>query len=367
MQAPTRDPAAEGVPPPALELRNVAHAYRGRRVVDGVDLAIAVGETVCLVGPSGCGKSTLLRIAAGLERLQDGEVRINGVLVAGDGLDTPPERRGIGLVFQDFALFPHLSVLDNVRFGLSRQDGARDPEWARTLIGQLGLAAFAEAYPHMLSGGQQQRVALARALAPRPSILLLDEPFSSLDYLLRDQVRDDTLEVLRASHVATLIVTHDPEEALYLADRIALMNEGRIVQRGTPSDLYFRPASAFAARFFGDVNRLGGRVEGGRVETVFGPLPASGLPETAEVEVLIRPEALRILPPGAGIGPAPLAEVEATRMLGHSALVRLGIADGRGERRALRARVPAREQPAEHSTVAVALDPAGAFVFRAGA
>mgnify|MGYP001809880117 FL=1 len=235
----------------ALAFDGVTHRYGASLAVDNLSLTIGAGEIVCLCGPSGCGKSTLLRIAAGLEGLQHGALRLGGRVVAGKGFSEPPERRGVGLVFQDYALFPHLSILDNVCFGLTKLPAAERRRLALAALEQVGMEEHAAKYPHQLSGGQQQRAALARALAPSPAVLLLDEPFSGLDARLREQVRDETLQVLKRNGAATLLVTHDSEEAMFLADRIALMRAGKLAQTGAPLDLYARPTSPYAASFFG--------------------------------------------------------------------------------------------------------------------
>ena len=277
-----------------LALTHVSHAYDRRAVVENVTLSVAPGETVCLLGPSGCGKTTLLRIAAGLEFLQKGEVRIGGAVVAvgGNAGQLPPERRGVGFMFQDYALFPHLTITENIRFGVAPRDDERR-KWIDWALARFGLEGYAEAYPHQLSGGQQQRVALLRALAPKPSVMLLDEPFSGLDVALRTQVRDDTLGLLKETGVATLMVTHDPEEAMFMADRIMVMNAGRVLQAGTPLETYLKPIDAFVAELFGPVNRVFGAVRSGRVETPLGTFAAPAMAEDTAVEILIRPEALR--------------------------------------------------------------------------
>ncbi|MFV3076097.1 ABC transporter ATP-binding protein [Niveispirillum fermenti] len=366
---PPLDAASPHHPPvalPALSLDKVTHHYGAKRALDDVSVSIAPGEIVCLVGPSGCGKSTLLRLAAGLEILQDGAVAIGGQMIARPGQSLPPERRGIGLVFQDYALFPHLTVLDNVRFGLNRLPAADRTGRAMAALEQVGMEAYAKAYPHALSGGQQQRVALARAMAPRPSVLLLDEPFSGLDTRLRESVRDETLHVLKRSGAATMIVTHDPEEAMFLADRIVLLRDGRLVQVGSPTALYTKPVDAFAASFFGEVNVLEGRVCRGRVDTPVGSLPAPRMGEGQAVEVLIRPEALRLALTGEDEGAASvpnLAQVEASRLLGRTSLVHLRVTDREGRSHHLHARAPGHFLPADGSHVSVMLEPRQAFVF----
>ncbi|BBK30888.1 iron(III) transport system ATP-binding protein [Stella humosa] len=357
-------PQAAAAGAPALSLEGIGHAYDGVAAVIDVSLAIGAGEVVCLLGPSGCGKTTILRVAAGLERLQRGRVAIAGRTVAGDGIDRPPEERGVGLVFQDYALFPHLSVRENVAFGLRAMSAADRRARAVEVLQRVGLAGLAEAYPHTLSGGQQQRVALARALAPQPRVMLLDEPFSGLDTRLRDQVRDETLHVLKDTGTATLLVTHDPEEAMFMADRIAVMQAGRMEQLGAPADLYCAPANAFVAAFFGEVNRLHGVVGEGRVATPFGAVEAPRHLDGTAVDILIRPEAIRLSAPiESGAGPAGRVRVVAARMLGRSSLLHLAAEGGAAGALHLHARVPGRFLPAEGTILAATLDREQTFVF----
>ena len=348
----------------ALSLEHVSHAFGDLLAVDDLSLTMARGEVVCLLGPSGCGKTTALRVAAGLEPLQQGRVLIDGKVVAGEGRERPPEERSVGLVFQDYALFPHLTIADNVAFGLRRLSAAERRQRVAEALELVGMADSADAYPHMLSGGQQQRVALARALAPRPRVMLLDEPFSNLDARLRQQVRDDTLHVLKQGGVTTLMVTHDPEEAMFMADRIALMRAGRMVQLGTPANLYYEPAEAFAASFFGEINYLDGVVEGGEVATPFGSVGVGSLAEGTPVDVLIRPEALHLTPvdDGCPVPPHSVA-VMAARLMGRTSLVHLRSLEMPEGAPHFHARVPGRFLPPEKQCLAVALDRSQAFVF----
>ncbi len=313
-----------------LHLHGVSHAFDGHNVLHNVSLTVPLGELVCLLGPSGCGKTTLLRIAAGLERLQRGSVVIDETVIAEAGIHVPPERRKIGLMFQDYALFPHLSVLANVTFGLAEPKGGKAASRAMEMLGQVGMTGHAGKHPHMLSGGQQQRVALARALAPSPRLLLLDEPFSGLDTNMRVQIREQTLLVLKQSGVATLMVTHDPEEAMFMADRIKILGEGgQVLQSGRPSEIYHEPADEFVAGLFGTVNRFEGVVSAGAVATPFGPVPSNGLEEGQKVCVLIRPEGLVLCQ--ATEEPGVPVEVLSTHLLGRSSQIRLRPA-GKGKR-----------------------------------
>lgn len=261
----------------------------GRVVLDQFSLTLRPGEIVCLLGESGSGKSTALRVAAGIQPVHAGTVRINNEIVSSPTGTVPPDRRGVGLMFQDFALFPHLTVLQNTLFGVKKLGRRAALAQAQAALRRVGLEDRVNDYPHMLSGGQQQRLALARSVAPRPSVLLLDEPFSSLDARLRETVREETLAVLRETHVTSLIVTHDPEEAMVLGDRIALLRHGRIAQIGTAAEIYRKPVDLNAARFFSPLSEIATTVTAGRAATPLGPVAAPDLPEGTPVTVAIRP------------------------------------------------------------------------------
>ena len=266
----------------------------GRPAVDGADLRLTCGRVTALLGPSGSGKSSLLRAIAGLERLDNGEIRFENKVWSGPGVHVPPEERRCGVVFQDYALFPHLSALDNTAFGLRGGDRAHRRTQAMTRLRSVELERRAHAFPHQLSGGEQQRVALARALAPHPDVVLMDEPFSGLDRRLRAELRETTARALRESEAATLLVTHDAEEALALADTIALMSEGRIIQTGAPDALYLRPDSLTAARLLGEVEVFEATVSNGHATTPLGAAPAPGFADGAKVCVLARPESIQV-------------------------------------------------------------------------
>ncbi|MCU9847098.1 ABC transporter ATP-binding protein [Defluviimonas sp. WL0024] len=314
--------------PPRLEVQNLVRRFDGQTVVDDVSLTIPAGQVTCLLGPSGCGKSTTLRMIAGVDMQDRGRILVDGRLICDTVFRIPPERRSIGLMFQDFALFPHLSVAENIAFGLTRGDAAQARR-VDALLERVSLSGFGPKYPHELSGGEQQRVALARALAPNPRILLMDEPFSGLDERLRDGIRDDTLALLKEEGTAVLLVTHEPHEAMRMADEIALMRRGRVVQRGAPYNIYNAPVDREAAAFFSDINILRGEVQGALTETAFGEFLAPGVPDGTEVEIVIRPQHLKIDFDRAGRGPNPTpsdgtaarAEVVRARFLGRESLV----------------------------------------------
>ena len=278
-----------------LYLSNISHSFDTHEVLKNVSADIPSGQILCLLGPSGCGKTTLLRIAAGLEKSQQGTVRISDEIVAEAHIHVPAEKRGVGLMFQDFALFPHLNVRDNVGFGLTELSTKAANQRIDQLLERVNMLDQGDAFPHILSGGQQQRIALARALAPKPAVVLLDEPFSGLDQSMRIQIREETLGILKSSGVATLMVTHNPEEALFMADRMMVMGPGgEILQQGTPNEIYTEPADAYVAKFFGQANSVTGVVSGGKIETPLGSIDVPDCQDGCNVEAVIRPAALKL-------------------------------------------------------------------------
>ena len=313
---------------PRLEISRLSKSFAKVKVVDDISFSIAPGQVTCLLGPSGCGKSTTLRMIAGVEDTDGGVVTIDGRTVANDQFNDPPESRSIGLIFQDFALFPHLNVFENVSFGLESKCKNKDRR-TNELLERVGLQNFALKYPHQLSGGEQQRVALIRALAPKPKIMLMDEPFSGLDDRLRDGIRDETLSVLKEEGTAVLLVTHDPYEAMCMADEIALMRNGKIVQKGSPYNIYNSPVDIASAAFFSEINVIKGYSKGSLTDTPFGRFLTPGLLDGTQVDIVIRPQHLRIDFDRNGRGPNPTKEegvpskavVESSRFVGRESLI----------------------------------------------
>ncbi|MGW2487412.1 ABC transporter ATP-binding protein [Streptomyces sp. NPDC001606] len=304
-----------------VEFRSLRREFGTTVALDGLDLTVRPGEFLALLGPSGCGKTTALRMLAGFEHPDAGAVLVDGE----DVTHVPAHRRDAGMVFQSYSLFPHLSAVDNVAFGL-RMRGVRTAERrarAAELLELVGLGDKRERYPHQLSGGQQQRIALARALALRPRVLLLDEPLSALDAKVRLTLREEIRRLQQELGITTLFVTHDQEEALSVADRVAVMRAGRLEQCAEPAELYGRPATAFVAEFVGTMSRIPGELADGTVQVLGQRLPAEGEVPDGEVDVLVRPEALRVRADEQGT-----ARVVATSFLGAVVRVSVRLADG---------------------------------------
>lgn len=278
---------------PILRIENVTRHFGSVAALDGVSFEIAPGEIVCLVGHSGCGKSTLLRAISGVEHIDGGAVVLAGTTVSSADAFVEPENRNIGFMFQDYALFPHLTARQNIGFGLRNMNRKDVAARVDDIISRLGIEALAERYPHMLSGGEQQRIALARALAPQPRILLMDEPFSNLDRGLRDTIRRETLALLRQLGTTAIIVTHDPEEALAIGDKVVLMHKGKVIESGTGDAIYSFPQTAYAAAFFSQVNRIPARRSGDWLDSALGRFPAP-CGSSGPVQLFIRPQALAL-------------------------------------------------------------------------
>jgi len=339
-----------------LTFDDVQRRFGSVHAVRGVSLDIDPGEIVCLVGPSGCGKTTLLRLAAGLERPTGGRILINDEVVAGPDIHVPPERRGVGLMFQDFALFPHLTLLENTAFGLKalpREDAQRV---AQSALERVGLAKYANEYPHILSGGEQQRVALARAIAPRPGVLMMDEPFSGLDTQLRDDMREETLTILKETRATCILVTHSCDEAMRMGNRIAVMREGRLLQAGTAEELYHAPASINTARMFSDLNEIPVIIKGGKADTPFGKFSVREIANGGHAVVCIRQSDIQIGSRTRGRA----GRVLHTRFLGETALMEIGV-EGLDEHIFARVRESLAKDPG--SEVGITVDPKDVLVF----
>jgi iron(III) transport system ATP-binding protein len=343
-----------------LTFERVERQFAASHALSGFSLDIAPAEVVCLLGPSGSGKTTLLRVASGIEKPTGGRVLINDFEVAGPQRFVPPEKRNVGLMFQDFALFPHLTIRDNVAFGLKalpREDAARE---ALAALNRVGLERYANDYPHILSGGEQQRVALARAILPRPAVMLMDEPFSGLDVQLRDRMQEETLQLLRETRATCLIVTHAPAEAIRLGDRIAVMRAGRLVQVGKAEELYRNPADLFVARLFSEINEIPFTVAGGALRTPIGTFVVPDLGDGDTAILCIRRRAIRLGASGQGL-PGRVLHI---KFLGDLAMLEIA---AQGFERPLFTLVREGEEPARGSEVSLSVDPESVLVFPAEA
>ena len=356
--------------PHEISFEKVGHRIGDIQILEDISLVAKTGSVTCLLGPSGSGKTTLLRIAAGMERQSTGSVLMDGREISGDKLFVPPEERGVGLVFQDYALFPHLSVLDNVLFGLKHLKRDIRQEQALKLLSRVGLHDRGSDFPHKLSGGEQQRVALARALAPRPGVLLMDEPFSGLDARLRDTMREETMAVLRETKATSIVVTHDPEEALRMGDQIALLHKGRLEQAGTGRDLYWRPKSLFAASFFSELNYFEGKVASGRVDTPLGPIPINNVRDGEAATAAVRVSSIEVTkaPKEKASTVSATGRIISSRFTGDFDHLRIGLSGG--DDTVVRVRVPAGQLSGEllegRSEVNLTPSIEGSFAFLAG-
>ncbi len=352
--------------PHELTFDRVSHDIDGTNILDDVSLTARSGTVTCLLGPSGSGKTTLLRIAAGMARQTAGSVLLDRREIGGDTQFLPPEKRGIGLVFQDYALFPHLTIFENVSFGLNHlpRGGRRDQ--ALKMLNRVGLDDRREDYPHNLSGGEQQRVALARAMAPRPGVLLMDEPFSGLDSRLRDMMREETLGILHETRATSVIVTHDSEEALRMGDQIALLHNGRLEQAGSGRELYYQPKTLFAASFFSELNIFEGRVHAGKVDSPLGPVPINGQSDGAPAIAAFRVGAITVSDVATSKSGC-LGRVLSTHFTGDHEHLRVGLS---GSSSQIRVRIPAGSltaaQLAGSDEVTLTPQIQGSFAFPAG-
>ncbi len=338
---------------PILALKTVTRRFGETLALRGVSLEIAAKQIVCLVGQSGCGKSTLLRVIAGVEEVDSGTVTLGGRIVCSETTFIEPEHRNVGFMFQDYALFPHLTVRQNIGFGLSKLGRKEAAVRVEEVIARLEIAPLADRYPHQLSGGEQQRVALARALAPQPSILLMDEPFSNLDRSLRDTIRRKTVSLLRKLGTTAIIVTHDPEEALAIGDKVVLMHKGKVIETGTGDAIYSFPQTAYAAAFFSQVNRIPAHRTGDWLDSPIGRFPAP-CGSSGDVQLFIRPQALALSDHGV------LAHVRSRILMGEIEELTLEV---EGLKEPVVMRTSARHRIGVGEPVKVKVDPADVLVF----
>ena len=302
-----------------IDIKNLNFKYQKRRqtkIVNNISFKVKKGELVCLLGPSGCGKTSTLRLIAGLEIPNSGSISIAGKCVSDKNRFIEPHKRDVGFLFQDFALFPHLTTKENIAWGLSHLEPKKKTNRLEELLEQISMTEHEDKYPHELSGGEQQRVSLARALAPKPSLLLLDEPFSSLDTKLRHEIRAETSKILKDTNTTAIIVTHDPEEAMLIADKIVLMCGGEILQEGTAQELYEKPENQFVASFLGYVNQVDGLAKGVIVETIIGDIPNQDFLNNTKLEIIIRPHALSVTKASKTDHKTQYASIESIKFIG---------------------------------------------------
>ncbi len=344
-----------------LTIQKLSKKFGERFAVNQASWSAQSGQIICLLGHSGCGKTTMLRLIAGLETPTEGSIQLERKVLWDPYQQVQAEERNIGFVFQDYALFPHLSVLENVMFGLKKIPKHERQSIAENALKHVSMSHHIHSYPHTLSGGEQQRVALARALAPKPHVLLMDEPFSNLDHRLRDQIRQSTIDILKQTSTTTIIVTHDPEEALQIADQIILMHQGKIIQSGTPKQLYFQPKTLFAARYFSDLNEIKAQIQDQQLHTIFGNIATpKHLTSSNEIRCYFRPHQLRVNRIKTENSLA--AKIISSKFLGYSQLLKLKI---EAEDKVLSAYVEYSQHYDQAETVYLSLDLSQCFFYEA--
>ena len=342
-----------------LTIQKLSKKFGERFAVNQASWSAQSGQIICLLGHSGCGKTTMLRLIAGLETPTEGSIQLERKVLWDPYQQVQAEERNIGFVFQDYALFPHLSVLENVMFGLKKIPKHERQSIAENALKHVSMSHHIHSYPHTLSGGDQQRVALARALAPKPHVLLMDEPFSNLDHRLRDQIRQSTIDILKQTSTTTIIVTHDPEEALQIADQIILMHQGKIIQSGTPKQLYFQPKTLFAARYFSDLNEIKTQIQDQQLHTIFGNIDIpKHLTSNNEIRCYFRPHQLRVNRIKTENSLA--AKIISSNFLGYSQLLKLKI---EAEDKVLSAYVEYSQHYDQAETVYLSLDLSQCFFY----
>ena len=344
-----------------LDVKQLSHSFKEKEALTNLNFSIENNSIVSVLGPSGCGKTTLIRLIAGLEQIQKGEIFLDKSLVANKNLNVPPEKRPISYVFQDFALFPHMTVLENVSFAAGSKSNKK--QLIDQVIHLAKVENFLEKYPHSLSGGEQQRVALARSIAVQPKLLLLDEPFSDLDINLKREIIDDTLHLINSLESSAIVVTHNAEEAMFLSDAILVMEKGKLIQIGTPHDIYFKPSNLYVASLFGETNIFQSKVEDNTCLTPLGRIKTSNLSNNQDVDVVVRPEAIKLnleksplLNPNSGV-------VVDSKFLGNSAIIHMTVNDEKNNKHHIHSRVMGNFLPPAASSVSVTLDEDHVFIF----
>ena len=277
-----------------IEIQNLSQSKDNKKILDNINLSIPINKVVCLVGPSGCGKTSLLRAISGLDNFSSGRISFDNKIISKPNYSVPTENRNIGLVFQESNLFPHLNVFKNVSFGSKKKKYKDIQKETFEILKKIGLPHYANVYPHQLSGGQKQLVAIARSLLTKPKLIMMDEPFANLDERLKNKIRDITLHLLQKTFTTALIITHDPDDAMFMGDFIAIMNNGKILQFDTPENIYNNPSSSFVARFFGETLSIKSKVNNKKAKTIFGPINITNSKNGKEIEIVFRPEAFNI-------------------------------------------------------------------------
>ena len=344
-----------------LDVKQLSHSFGEKEALTNLNFSIENNSIVSVLGPSGCGKTTLIRLIAGLEQIQKGEIFLEKSLVANKNLNVPPEKRPISYVFQDFALFPHMTVLENVSFAAGSKSNKK--QLIDQVIHLAKVENFLEKYPHSLSGGEQQRVALARSIAVQPKLLLLDEPFSDLDINLKREIIDDTLHLINSLESSAIVVTHNAEEAMFLSDAILVMEKGKLIQIGTPHDIYFKPSNLYVASLFGETNIFQSKVEDNTCLTPLGRIKTYNLSNNQDVDVVVRPEAIKLnleksplLNPNSGV-------VVDSKFLGNSAIIHMTVNDEKNNKHHIHSKVMGNFLPPPASSVSVTLDEDHVFIF----
>ena len=277
-----------------IEIENLSQTKDNKKILDNINLSIPINKVVCLVGPSGCGKTSLLRAISGLDNFSSGRISFDNKIISKPNYSVPTENRNIGLVFQESNLFPHLNVFKNVSFGSKKKKYKDIQKETFEILKKIGLPHYANVYPHQLSGGQKQLVAIARSLLTKPKLIMMDEPFANLDERLKNKIRDITLHLLQKTFTTALIITHDPDDAMFMGDFIAIMNNGKILQFDTPENIYNNPSSSFVARFFGETLSIKSKVNNKKAKTIFGPINITNSKNGKEIEIVFRSEAFNI-------------------------------------------------------------------------